>query len=424
MQKISREKIFQQIQEAGGQVFLTGGCVRDELLDLPVKDLDVVVFGMDETGLKDQLAQFGRVLSYGKSFMIFQIRGFSIEFSLPRKPMPVAAGSMEEALKADARGRDFTINALYRHAVTGSLADPLNGLKDLETKKLRMASSQAFQDDPLRAYRAVQLVSRLCFELEPETKRAMTAVDTAGIPAERIHEELNKWLMAAEPQRGWELMMETGHLPDLLHQELLSNQLTDSGSDRVSVMPAILAAASRRREKSTDPVSFMWSVLLAPLIICSKNQMMSRHGKDPLHQQMVDGYKNFSRHHQRADRVAGLLRATENFLWRTERKADVLRLCGMTDPQDLELIVETLFPLWELYGMQSMIRKNLRKFNRWKTNQTIKPVVTGNDLKALGYQDGPEMGIWLEAAFQMQLEGVLKEDLMSFFQYFRFIRNK
>jgi tRNA nucleotidyltransferase/poly(A) polymerase len=401
MQRISSEIIFKKLQEAGAQVFMTGGCVRDELLKLPVKDLDVVVFGLDEIRLKDQLAQFGQVLSYGKSFMIYQIRGFSIEFSLPRESAPASAGSLEEVLKADARGRDFTINALYRHAVAGNLTDPLNGLKDLENKKLRMTSPQAFQVDPLRAYRAVQLVSRLHFELEPETKRAMKAADTAGIPAERIHEELNKWLMAAEPQRGWELMTETGHLPDLL-----SDRLTGSGSDRIAAINAILAAASRMRDKSKEPVTFMWSVLLAPLIIRNKHH----------HQQTVDWYKNFSRHHQRTKQLEGLLRATEDFLRKTERKPDVLRLCCMTDPKELELVMEALFPLWESYELQSTIRERLKNFNRWKTDQMVTPVVTGSDLKRLGYQDGPEMGIWLEAAFQMQLEGVLKEDLLSFFQ--------
>jgi hypothetical protein len=160
------------------------------------------------------------------------------------------------------------------------------------------------------------------------------------------------------------------------------------------------------RDKSKEPVAFMWSVLLAPLIIRNKHH----------HQQTVDWYKNFSRHHQRTKQVEGLLWAIENFLSKTERKPDVLRLCCMTDPKELKLVMEALFPLWESYELQTTMRERLKKFNRWKTDQMVTPVVTGSDLKGLGYQDGPGMGIWLETAFQMQLEGVSKEDLMLFFQ--------
>jgi tRNA nucleotidyltransferase (CCA-adding enzyme) len=171
--------VLAAIRSIGGHPMLVGGCVRDTLLGLPVKDIDVEVYGVaDPDKLAAVLAGAGKVTEAGRSFGVFKVRAgeTEIDVSLPRRESKTGAGHRGFTVipdgqlgyaEASAR-RDFTINALMADPATGEIVDCHGGLADLHAGILRHTSA-AFGEDPLRVLRGVQFAARFGFTMAPET---------------------------------------------------------------------------------------------------------------------------------------------------------------------------------------------------------------------------------------------------------------
>lgn len=426
--------LFDHLFSEGGTPLLVGGCVRDQLLHRQVKDLDVVVFGMDDQRLRRALEPFGQVLYYGRSFSIYQVRGLAVEFSLPR----TSEGSqgtipLEKAVAADARHRDFTINALYLHPFTQQLLDPLTGLADLQDGRLRMATPRAFEDDPLRVYRAFQLISRLGFSIEPTTLTAMKSTDTRQLPSERLMDELDKWLLADDPLKGWQAMALTGHWPP--PQVLTGDDKTFFVPGWQWHTPAVLAAARHHRQTVSDALLLMWAALMAPLLAVNFTQAGSAAESEKRWEReeraervkrlevLVEWFRRLSRHHGRTEKFKQLLTALADFPRRSHRQPDVVRLCLLTEPVLLEALLKSLQPLWRNAGAREMTAA-LRRFQKWKTETPPKPCITGNDLKKLGVSSDSTMGVWLRVGYEMQLEGVDRETVIRFLERWKKTENE
>lgn len=173
--------IIHTIEQAGGRCYQVGGALRDEFLGLPGKDRDLLVTGLDQHELKRVLP--GKVGLVGASFEVFKVtlEGETVDVALPRNHLD---------LGGDLQLRDFTINALARSS-TGEMIDPTGGLRDIQSRTLRMTSPAAFEHDPLRLLRALRFVAKLDFEIEPETlqtmKDSIRLLDQ--VSPERIQEE-------------------------------------------------------------------------------------------------------------------------------------------------------------------------------------------------------------------------------------------
>ena len=122
--------------------------------------------------------------------------------------------------------RDFTINAMAIRLDGGDLIDPFGGRADLAQRVLRTVGPTSFEDDPLRLVRALRFVSQLGFDLAPETRAQLEAgaPGLAHVSAERIGGgisadgmgELSKLLLGREPQRALLLARDSGVLVRLL----------------------------------------------------------------------------------------------------------------------------------------------------------------------------------------------------------------
>ena len=215
-----------------GRPRLVGGGVRDWLLGLEPKDLDVEVAGVDFEALHRALAPFGATDVVGRSFGVIKVRssasGAEYDFSLPRRESKTGAGHRGFAVAPDpslsdadaAARRDFTVNAISYDPFTGTLIDPLGGQADLKARILRH-SSAAFVEDPLRVLRAFQLAARFDFTLAPETAAlCRTIADAyAELPVERVWGEWEKWAVKSlKPSRGLDVLEQTGwlrHFPEI-----------------------------------------------------------------------------------------------------------------------------------------------------------------------------------------------------------------
>ena len=135
-------------------VYLVGGAVRDQLLNLPVKDRDWVIVGATPQDLLNQGYQ-----QVGKDFPVFLHPKNKEEYALARTERKAGKGytgficdfSADITLEQDLVRRDLTINAIAQD-LAGNLCDPYHGVEDLEKRVLRHVSP-AFSEDPLRVLR-------------------------------------------------------------------------------------------------------------------------------------------------------------------------------------------------------------------------------------------------------------------------------
>lgn len=218
-----------------GRIYEVGGVVRDRYLQElnPVKDRDYLVTGIRYDDLTDLLKRYGKVDLVGRSFGVIKFTqhrrsgSHTFDISLPRREHSTGVGHKDFAVTVDPEipveldltRRDFTINAMAWALDSGQLVDPLHGLADIKSKRIRMTSDDSFTEDPLRMLRAIQFAARFDFNIEPETYAAMQrhAALIETISAERIAEELNKLLtLSKHPSDGFRLMHETGLLVYIL----------------------------------------------------------------------------------------------------------------------------------------------------------------------------------------------------------------
>jgi poly(A) polymerase len=197
---------------AGRRAWLVGGAVRDHLLDRPAADLDVVLDGNPGEAAR-AIARAAR--SAGVPAACFAL---SEKFGAWRVVAREGAWQVDVeemrggSLQADLRLRDFTVNAIAEPLEGGKPLDPLGGLADLRSGRLRPAGPDAFKDDPLRVLRLVRVAVEL--DLEPEAEALVAARAQAPrleqVSSERVFLELQRIVAASRALRGIELMSSLG----------------------------------------------------------------------------------------------------------------------------------------------------------------------------------------------------------------------
>lgn len=198
--------LAEQIRAAGGRALVVGGAVRDALLGLPVRDLDLEVFGLPASRLLEVAARDYPLDLVGEAFGVLKLKGLPIDLSLPRRESKAGLGHRAFSILSDptlsfaaaAARRDFTINAIGFDPLTGERLDPWNGIADLERKVLRHTSPQ-FCEDPLRVLRGMQFIARFNLAPAPETVALCRTIDIEGLPPERLFEEWRKLLLFGRP---------------------------------------------------------------------------------------------------------------------------------------------------------------------------------------------------------------------------------
>jgi Poly A polymerase head domain len=189
---------------AGGEAWVVGGALRDELLGRPVVDVDVACREPRTVALafasKGGGAPFPLSERHG-AWRVVVDGGRTVDFT----PLP-------DGIDEDLATRDFTINAMARCIGDQEVVDPFDGQVDIAARSIRIVSPGAFAADPLRLLRAVRLEDELGFRCEPETERLVR--EHAGLvdrPAgERILGELERLSVA-----GYRRLDELGLLSKL-----------------------------------------------------------------------------------------------------------------------------------------------------------------------------------------------------------------
>lgn len=210
-------RVCRLIGSAGGRAWLVGGTVRDGVLGLEQRDLDLEAFGLPAARLREVLGQEFELDLVGQAFGIIKLRGIPIDVGLPRRESKAGLGHKEFDIVTDpslplpeaAARRDFTINSIYYDPLAEEIADPFHGLMDL-TRGLLRHTSEAFRDDPLRVLRGMQLMARFELQAVPATVAECRTIDMEGLPVERVFHEWRKLLVRGRlPSLGLHFLRDT-----------------------------------------------------------------------------------------------------------------------------------------------------------------------------------------------------------------------
>jgi poly(A) polymerase len=218
------DRISRTLREHGHQAYLVGGCVRDLELGREPLDYDITTDAHPERVQElfpDSLAigaQFGvvMVVEEGAQVEVATFRS-DVGYTDGRHPDRVVYAS---TAREDVFRRDFTINGLLLDPLSREVFDYVGGRDDLRAQIIRAIGdpAQRFTEDKLRMVRAVRFAARFGFTIEPNTLAAIAklAPEIHVVSAERLRDELTKILTEGSARRGFELLDETGLLAQVL----------------------------------------------------------------------------------------------------------------------------------------------------------------------------------------------------------------
>jgi tRNA nucleotidyltransferase (CCA-adding enzyme) len=215
-------EVAQILHAAGHEVVLVGGAVRDVLLARQHGDWDLAssatpteVQGLFRKTIPTGIDHGTVTVVHGRGDerVLTEVTTFRGE-GLYRDGRHPSEVRFLKDLGEDLARRDFTINAFAWNPITRAFTDLYGGLTDLRRGVIRAVgdAGQRFQEDGLRAMRAVRLCAVLEYRLDPDTAEAIGgALEVlAKVSGERVHVELFKLLAARRPSLGLEPMVDTG----------------------------------------------------------------------------------------------------------------------------------------------------------------------------------------------------------------------
>lgn len=392
-------RIADESSALGFPIHLVGGSVRDLMLARPIVDLD---FTLEGDAIK--LGR-GLVKKYGGDLTTHE-KFFTATWTLQspvRRAEPVEASNLQSldlistrretyphpgalptvtksTLDDDLRRRDFTINAMAIRVDRdhfGELYDPLHGQADLEKKLIRVLHPNSFLDDPTRIFRAVRYAERYGFTIEPETLKLINDDSRkvlSGLSGERLRHEID--LIFEEP-----------------NPSVILKQLFDVDIFRV-VHPQLQVKSYKLlppEEPSPTYGEFAVPDMLSfKQTLCWVLWLMN---------------SSLSEIEDVAERLAFPVLLTNTAITASALKSDLPSFKSWKPSQwtfhldDLPSL--SIFAVYLVSG-ESALSDYLSKW------QHVKPITTGDDLKARGLEPGPRFGEILRHLRAAWLDGEVK----------------
>ncbi len=200
--------IICQLEAAGYEAYVVGGCVRDSLLGRKPDDWDITTSATPEQVKRVFRRTIDTGIQHGTVTVMIAGEGYEVttyridgEYEDSRHPKAVI---FTANLTEDLKRRDFTINAMAYNERSG-LVDAFGGMEDLHSGIVRCVGSpkERFGEDALRMMRAVRFSAQLGFTIEQQTQQAIASLASmlVHISAERIQTELVKLLLSPHPEQ-------------------------------------------------------------------------------------------------------------------------------------------------------------------------------------------------------------------------------
>ena len=429
------------LTQAGGRPLVVGGSVRDALMGVVPKDLDIEVYGLEARAIEAALRSKFSLINVGAAFGVLKLKGHPIDISLPRRENRTGAGHRDFAIEGDphmsfadaAARRDFTVNAILWDPSTGELLDPWGGLDDLAQRRLRHVSDK-FAEDPLRVLRGMQFLARFSTEalpwsVDPATIALCRTLSPANLSPERIYEEWCKLILRGRiPSHGLRFLHACDwvrHYPEL-HATLGVAQDAEwhpEGDVWEHTLLCLDAFARERLGDEREDLVVGWAVLLHDLgkATTSKVEADGRihaygheQAGEPLARALLE---RLTQHKEIIEAVLPLVRwhAAPYELYKVKAgEAGVRRLAAKVGRIDRLVRVDdadrkgrgTFFTEPSPQG----IWLNEIATRLHIASQAPKRLALGRHLIALGHRPAPWFSEALDAAYEAQLDGVFENE--------------
>lgn len=375
-------EIARRVRAAGGRALLVGGFVRDRLMGIVSKDIDIEVYGVTPEALRALLAGVGEVYDKGAAFCVLGLRHHELDIAMPRRESRTGLKHTDFDVVADpflsyeeaSRRRDFTINAMMLDPLTDEIIDCWNGRADLESRVIRHVADDTYGDDPLRVFRAAQFAARLDARIAPETVAISRRLDVSHLSQERVWEELGKALMkAARPSVFFSSLAEMGQLtPWFAEIAALPRPAFEQAMHDVDT-------AARFRGEAREPLNFMLAMLLKAFPdACGVGQALSQ-------------LKQLTTAVRPLKYVQNMLALREKPGDLSRRRAAPLETRLMFDeslcPHDLALMGVAVTEAASQADARTFLAERLKDYEI----RAAQPMLTGTDLMAAGYPGDARM---------------------------------
>ena len=438
--------IAEKVKQEGGRTFYVGGYVRDKLLGIDNKDVDIEVHGIDADKLYSILERIEKPLTYGNSFGIYSLKGHNIDIALPRSEKCIGNKHTDFRIDVDpfigykkaAKRRDITINALMQDVLTDEILDYYNGLDDLKNKIIRHVDDESFIEDPLRVLRIAQFASRFEFTVAEETINLCKTMDLTTLSRERIEEELRKALLKGKkPSIFFDVLKEMNQL-DYWFKEIkeLENIPQDpiyhpEGNVYIHTMQVI-----DRGVKYNPSFEFMLLCLTHDFgkIVCTTVDSSPRFessDSSPADSSPIDSHP--IRIHSYGHEIEGLP-IIETFIKRITNKKDIIKYLKNMVPlhmapnkyaADKSAIKKTNKMFYDAYNEIDLINfsycdrgnENNKEFLMERYNHYLemmkKPYVSGDDLIEAGFIPDDKFKKLIEYATKLRMAEVDKDNALK-----------
>jgi len=263
------QPVCQMLLRAGYQAYFVGGCVRNDLLGMPVNDLDICTDARPQTVMELAKSNGLRAIPTGIEHGTITVisHGIAHEVTTFRQDVATdgrrATVQFSNTITEDAQRRDFTMNALYADA-NGNITDPVNGLRDLKLRQFRFIgkASDRIREDYLRILRFFRFTAtygdpELGFDRDTLAAIADHVDGLDNLSRERIGAEVIKLLSAPDPAPAIATMRQTGVLSRILpaaDDRFLAPLIHLEHSDRLVPQPirrlAILCAETSKTQSA------------------------------------------------------------------------------------------------------------------------------------------------------------------------------
>ena len=380
--------VLKQLEQAGYEAYFVGGSIRDLILNRPIHDIDIATSAYPEevkrlfpktidTGIKHGTVT---VLNDGASYEITTFRTES-GYQDFRRPDHV---TFVQNLAEDLKRRDFTINALAMNRA-GEVIDLFNGLGDLQKHLIKAVGDpmKRFHEDALRMMRAVRFMSQLNFDLESQTKEAVSDLHQllSKISVERIRDEFVKMGTGINSRDAFKIFLQTK----------LSESVPDFAgkSDLLAIYPKLKFNPSMETS--------LWSIIIVLLKISD-------------------------------DQIARFMRDWKNSNAMTEKVRKIVTLFDLISeksPSDLELfnagkdVLLNTIDVAHILGQPINSEALVDRYTALPIKSMSELAVDGQFLIANGIKPGPKLGQILNEIKQKVISGELansKDDIQDYLQ--------
>lgn len=380
------------------RVYAVGGFIRDLFLGIPNLDLDLVVEGNGIRFAKALAQQYKVHVTpherFGTATVTFA-DGHTFDVATARTESydsPAVLPTVRpSSLKKDLSRRDFTINTLairLNASCFGEVVDRHDGRRDLQNKTIRVLHGLSFIDDPTRVFRAIRYEQRLGFQLDGNTAVLMTEAVKMGLVHRLSPSRLSAELLHVLSERA----------PVQTLARLADFNLLQFIHPRLKWSPG-LARLLNAVEKAVS-----WHAGLSSASLTSPGLVYGMALLDRLPQPAVQetlARLTFPRRQAQtllwvAQEGARLLRTLD----RTTKPSDTFRvLCHLPDEMLVFLIAKT---------RSDKVKQNIS--DQFTTYRRIRPILKGNDLKAMGLKPGPSYNTILNRILDARLNGEVETE--------------